>query len=331
MNLAQDVFLLQDCAGSVRLQAVQAVMGTRNWTAGLRVVGCADVALEHCTLAGSSIQPFDISSFTSGSPMPGLQCEQSVVALQQCTVDGGQGRDAFYQFWWPNPILHYARAGADACTVTSSSFVFAHGCAFRGGDGGDGEDGGCDVSSGLPTHGTAGAAAGNGLFVELGSSATELACGFAPGVAGLGGAGASFCGAQPGAPGAPGVPTSGTIASIADGALELDGPTHVRAGQPLQFTARGTPGDLVLLATSLQTRWVFDPLYEGVFLFGTSARRFVLGTMPGSGEFSFALPSGSLPPGMLALNRTFQIVTLSPSGQVELGGAAFVTILDPSF
>ena len=124
---------------------------------------------------------------------------------------------------------------------------------------------------------------------------------------------------------------SDTASSIVDAPLELDAPTHVRAGQPIQLTVHGTPGDLVLLANSAQTRWVFDPLYEGVFLFGPSARRTLLGTIPPSGTLTYPLSTTLLPPGVLAAHRVLQLVARHPSGQIELGGAAFVTILDPAF
>lgn len=331
-DLTNAPYLVQGCAGSVRFQDVTVSMPAPNFQAGLVLTNSTDVALSRCVLTGPSSVVAWGGTFATGIPQPGLVLSASRVALDDVVVTGGDGHLAFYVPNWPTPLFYGAEAGADACRMDANSILFAHGCTFQGGDGGNGTNAGCDTAGTIfiPIHGTPGANAGNGLNVAAGGSATELACTFTPGVAGAGGAG-SWCGGQPSAAGLPGVPIAGASASIVDAPLELDAPTHVRAGQPIQLTVHGTPGDLVLLANSAQTRWVFDPLYEGVFLFGPSARRTLLGTIPPSGTLTYPLSTTLLPPGVLAAHRVLQLVARHPSGQIELGGAAFVTILDPAF
>ncbi|MBK7876192.1 MAG: hypothetical protein IPJ77_10625 [Planctomycetes bacterium] len=331
-DLTNAPYLVQGCAGSVRFQDVTVSMPAPNFQAGLVLSGSTDVALSRCVLTGpSSIQTWG-GTFATGIPQPGLVLNTSRVALDHVAITGGDGHLAFYVPNWPTPLFDGAEAGADACRLDAASVLFAHGCTFQGGDGGNGTNASCDTAGTIliPVNGTPGANAGNGLSVAAGGSATELACTFTPGNAGTGGA-ASSCGGLPSAAGLPGLPIAGASASIVDAPLALDTPTHVRAGQPIQLTVHGTPGDLVLLANSAQTRWVFDPLYEGVFLFGASARRTVLGTIPASGTLTYVLSTTLLPPGVLATHRVLQLVARHPSGQLELGGAAYVTILDPSF
>ncbi|MBK7876193.1 MAG: hypothetical protein IPJ77_10630 [Planctomycetes bacterium] len=330
---AQRAVEIASCAGSVRLQSVRSSAFAPNSTPGLLVTDSPDVALERCVVTGSSGSSTSGSPFFALYPGAGLECANSRVAIYDSELTGGDGNDSVVFFGQVPPYVFPATAGAPGARVDATSTLFVSGSTLRGGPGGNGFNGYCNPQTAQPVAGGAGSNGGDGLVVLTGATATTLGVQLLPGSGGTGGTSPN-CGVPippAGAPGLAGAPSTGPVATIADTPLALTALTHVRAGNPIAGTATGAPGSLVLLAVSPQTRWVFDPLYEGVFLFGPSARRAVLGVIPGSGVLPFSISSGSLPGGVLAQQRVLQLVARHPSNQVELGGAAFVTILDPSF
>lgn len=332
LGLPPRAIVLEQCAGPVRLQSVRSQAQLPNRTPGIAVANCVDVALERCQLNGSDGSASTASPITDLYASAGLECVNSRIAAYDCELRGGAGSSGLLTQGSPSPYVFIATPGAAGAELDATSTLFLSGGSARGGRGGDGVPGYCTPLLHRVDAGP-GAAGGHGLAPANGASVHVLGTLLVGGLGGFGGNQAS-CGAPPPPPppnGAAGAPSSGLVTTLPDVPLVLTAPTHVRAGQPLQLTVTGAPGSLALLAVSHQTRWVFDPFYEGVFLFGPVARRAVLGPIPGSGSLVYTLPSGALPVGVLAEQRVLQLVARHPSGQVELGSPAFVTVLDPTF
>jgi hypothetical protein len=204
-------------------------------------------------------------------------------------------------------------------SVSGTSVLFVGGGALTGGDGGRGHTSLCCCGLGVIAAGSGGAVgapiAGSGTVARF--DVLE-----SPGAGGAGGTGA-WCAytntvLPDGAPGAAGAPSPGTLLPGAH--ARLDVAALVREGTTLSLGVTGAPGNPVWLALSTGTRWQYDPLFAGVFLFGPTARRVVLGTIPASGTLGVSLPVGLLPPGQDSLVRTLQVMQRAPGGQYQLGG-----------
>jgi hypothetical protein len=324
--------VVQNALGSVRFE------GVRSWSAqpssvdAAAIVASTDVAWVGCTLLGGNQRPTPGPNLEPSFPVGRAAVVQgSQVAFYDCTLLGGDGQAAHFI----NTVFTTAPAGrgGSALECDASSTVFASRSTFTGGSGGLGRGLSCaHLPCGIPP--TEGGNGGTGLVVAPGATAAVLDTTAQGGAGGQGGSGGMCCPQAnwPNAsPGAPGPAEQGPITHLAGAGTTMSAPSLVRAGNLLPLSIQGTPGDVVFLGFSTQTRFAFDPFYSGVFLFGPSARRASFGMIPGSGVLDVSIPVGSLPLGAQAAERFLQVLARDPLGQLRLGSPAWVTLLDPAF
>lgn len=316
--------------GSVRLEDVHVFGGPDQSTAGLGLLNASDVACVRCVFAAGSQFPATSQSFPSVS---GITCASSQLALYDCIVTGGAGQDDHVI----DVAFHRSGSGTGGAALEclGSSTVFASGSSFTGGAGGQGLPYSWLCAT-LPCGAgpTTGGNGGHGVVAEAGSTAALLDCVVSGGAGGAGGAGGQCCPQTvwpAAAPGVPGSAEQGTITHFPGASTAMSAPSAVRVGNTLPLTIGGTPGDVIFLAVSSQSRFVFDPFYSGVFLFGPAARRSSFGVVPGSGVLNVSISVGTLPVGAQSAVRHLQVFARDPSGQLRLGSPAIVTVLDPSF
>ncbi|MBI5363323.1 MAG: hypothetical protein HZA53_09095 [Planctomycetes bacterium] len=320
------------CGGSVRLEDVRA-QGTVNSSVDALVVsGCADVACVRSVFAGGSQIPTpgpnQTPSYAAGR---GVVCQGSQLALYESTMSGGDGQNDHFI----NTVFAGSGAGAggSALECDATSTLLASRSSFTGGKGGTGRGLTCaHLPCGLAP--TPGADGGAGILAIAGASVSVLDCAAQGGMGGVGGSGGQCCPQTtwpPGSNGQLGAAEQGAVTHFAGAGTALVAPSVVRVGNPLALSIQGTPGDVIFLAVSGQTRFAFDPFYSGVFLFGPAARRSSFGVVPGSGTLGVSIPVGTLPGGAQSAVRYLQVLARDPSGQLRLGSPAVVTLLDPSF
>lgn len=320
------------CGGSVRLEDVRVSSGTNTSVNALVVSGCSDVACVRSTFAGGSQIPTPGPNSTPSYPVGrGVVCQGSQLALYDCNVSGGDGQNDHFI----NTVFGSSGAGVGGSALDgdATSVVVAGRSTFTGGNGGLGRALACvHLPCGLAP--SPGANGGPGILAAAGAGVFVLDCTTQGGAGGVGGSGGQCCPQTTwptAASGQAGAAEQGVVTHFSGTGTALVAPSVVRAGNALALSIQGTPGDVIFLAVSSQTRFAFDPFYSGVFLFGPAARRSSFGVVPGSGTLNVSIPVGTLPAGAQSVVRYLQVLARDSSGQLRLGSPAFVTILDPSF
>ena len=314
---------IENCAGSVRLEAIEITMGPGSQDA-LTVVNSQDVALVRCMLTGGEGAGSACCGGHAGSDA--LTCLDSQIALYDVHLAGAAGEDTFLAFGQSTP----AGAGGAGARIQSGCTVLASGSTFLGGAGGQGSGGGCYLSNCL--HGVVGGAGGHALRITSPSAVYLLDDTLTGGPGGAGGVTMGPC-CTPGT-----VPDGPDGSSAADNAILLPGesvvlvaPTHIREQTNLALEIAGTPGDLAWISLANDPLWVLDLTHSGVLVQGPVARRLVLGTIPAGGTLQASLTFGALPGGVESQLLYFQALTRSSAGAITIGSPAVLTVLDASF
>lgn len=310
--------------GSIRLEAMKSHVPS-TYPAylphGLRIDGCADVAVLRCELQGwLSYGPFP------SHPGDGLESNNSNVAIYDSTVIGGKGSDAIYigsggSSYGPLP-------GAPGAELLGSTQLLTSGSTITGGQGGQGLSGICYpwIAGGGP-----GAAGGTGLIVNGSAQTYVLDSAVTGGAGGVGGNGAAGCGTPPGPAGPPGANTSGTVNALAGPRAVLQCATHLREQNSLPLTITGQPGDQAWLRIAATSQWVLTLPLKGVQLAGPMSRRRFLGTVPPSGVLNTSLFFGPLGAGVESRTWHMQAFLIDSAGATRAGSGAVVVVLDSAF
>lgn len=327
-----ECILIDQCAGSVRLEAVNASVAAPNGRPALRTQASADVALFQCSLRGSGGLQTPVLAFLLPPYGEGVRATQSRIAAYECAITGGSGMDGFTQDPCGGPFTWFNNAGAPGVALDAASTWFSSGGTIQGGNGGNGVPARCSCFLGNLIPGSNGAAGGAGIDNAAGSSVWLLGTTVGAGAGGAGGLPAT-CSGTPGGAGTAGVagpPSTNPISTLTGTRVQLAGPSVVRAGQALQLTLRGSPGDVAWLGLSFEGRWV--PLFSssGVVLIGPSGRRGLVGVFPASGMLNVSLPTAIATPGAQSSQWRLQSFANSPGG-TQFGAGWEVTVLDQSF
>ena len=311
--------LLEDVAGSVRVQACAFVGAKGVWQArdgapGVRLERCFDAALARCTGSGGTglVEVVKEPSSRSGA---GISIVASGAVLAEGTYEGGDGANGV-------GLQPNGAHGGHGCFAYRSLLHDVR-ILFRGGDGGNTEvvpclSGGSNAGSG-----------GYGVRLEALSRAVTCASEAYGGTGGRGGG--STCSHN----GGNGLPRS---AAAGSSFVFLDRPPptlYASSPQPenapLQIRITGAPGDRVHLLTSHAAGRVELPAQEGVLLVGLPASVVELGVVPASGELIFHLPAIALADGVGATVLHLQASHASPDGDRRLGTAATMVVLDEDY
>lgn len=330
--LAPDCVRVEDCAGSVRLEALSASLAAPNGNPALRVVNSPDVAVSASTLTGSAGQ-VSTQNFEAANPGAAIACTQSRVAAHDCVLRGGNGLSGFTQTPCSNPFTWFSTAGAAGVALDATSTLVASGGEIRGGTGGNGVPARCDCFLSQFVPGTNGMPGGAAVANALGSAAYRVDTVLVGGAGGSG-SGNVNCGSGPmGAtsPGASGPAATNPVTDLPGPPLRLAAPTHLRTGQPIALTVHGAPGDAVFLGRSFETRWILNAPALGVLLTGPSGRRIPLGVIPGSGTLVIALPPATLPAGVQSQPWFLQVFSRDSAGALRIGAGSVLTVIDAAF
>ena len=319
---------VSSCAGAVRFAAVQGVPAFGTAAGGMRVVDAQDVVLTACTLTGSTQQPPLVLN-----PDPagfGLYCATSKVAVFDSTITGGAGRNSVIAF---NAFFTGGAGGGGVLVNDPVSEFFASGTTITGGPGGSGANGQC--IGGVPSGPSSGFPGGVGITAN--TSTRLRSCTITGGNGGGGGA-CAFCPPLPppppgcGAPaGASGFAIVGSPSLLSAPAARLLAPAVVREGTTLSITVLGAPGGSATIVVSGGTRWLFYAPFSGTLHYADASRRLAVGTIPGSGALTIALPIAPLASGQELLQKHLQGLVRAPDGSVSVGTSSVLTILDSSF
>jgi len=252
------------------------------------------------------------------------------VALFDCTVVGGHGKDALLL---PNLSVSPPGPGSNGAEIDGSSFLFASNTTFRAGDGGDGRDAFCRSIFCVTAH--AGQDGGVGLAVFTGSSAKLVEGALFGGGGGTAGMGGPCCPFQPPASqppnGAAGLASTGSVTTLGVPKIEMIMPTHLRVNESASLVVRGTPGDEVLLAVSTTPTWLDLPALFGALVAGPQLRRIAIDTIPASGELQRSIAFPELSGVTQAFRLHFQVVAVSPTWGPRLGTGQSVCFLGASY
>jgi len=300
---------LSNDAGLVRVEAC-ALAGAPYLTGhGVRVRGCADVALVGCDARGGS----SLSGSGVQTSHGLVATDASLVTAYGSVVRGGDGAPSTcYEF-----LGNEAGDGGHA----RDSILFGANSSFRGGRGGDigvGLDFACPIAG----EGGDGIQASNSE-IRLFDTAT---------IAGTGGGGLyPGCGGDCFSPGYAGSSREGsTFSDLLGDARILSSQTPASAGTTTTVRLGGSPGDQVALLISGTTATAeFVPAWHGMLLVprpgpGGTTRVLRAGSIPASGTLGVPL---ALPP--VASARTFFVQALfrDAHGEFYLSGARSLTVL----
>lgn len=269
------------------------------WTAAVLQSNSGGVAFTDCEfVAGAGIpHPQPCYETYGGDGGHALSSTSTQLALYDCVFFGGRGGNGAFR----------GGDGGHGASITGGFGAVASRCLFVGGSAGLGLDFTVDDGDG-----------GDGVFVA-GATMWKLACTGEGGSAGMYGVpGVSFDGAS--------------YFTFASTPVELQAPTVVREGTSLALTVRGQPGDAMYLFTSRATDFRVLPSWRGVLLTRNVAptRILALGTVPASGVLDVALDVPMRAAGFGAATEFLQIHRREASGEITLGSAWPVTVLDAS-
>ncbi|MBK7643457.1 MAG: hypothetical protein IPJ19_10485 [Planctomycetes bacterium] len=311
---------IQNCAGSVRLEALTSLPQSVSMGDALVVLGCADVGILRCNLFGSHSCLFPCPA-TSG-----LVATNSNVAVYDSLLQGGVGSAAFYIGTGGSSLP--ALEGGVGCVLSGTGSFFASNTTVLGGRGGQGLPGTCFP---FQSNGGPGAQGGTGMSVAPGVSAWLIGISPLGGLGGAGGAGATSCGTSAGPTGPAGTDMTGLANSFLGASRVLACAAHLRESNALPLTLQGQPGDLVWIRAGFGASWSLNPAMQGVALFETGARRAFLGVVPASGTLQTSLSFGDLGLGVEARTYHFQAIFRDLAGATHLGSAASVVVLDSAY
>ena len=311
----EDALILDQNAGAVRLYNCQLLGGSGPYDeynesgypaggAGAVVTNSVNVAFLGCSVIGGNGagNPTNEYDGYGGDGAAGLAAHGSAVALYDTDLDGGDGGSAGIT----------GGAGGHGASFTGLG-VFASGCAFSGGDGGDA----LDFIYVVPGDG------GHGLSVELGTSARIVDNAYTGGASGY----SVFGSGQTGLP-----------KYWAGGTLDETPGTHrslsiaesfVADGEPFQFQVTGVPGDRVFLALGNRPIFNFTTNPPGVRLVPFPKHTDWLSTVVigASGAATIQLPTAELSGGEWR-TRIAQIRALPAGGGAAYGGSVLLTHAD---
>ncbi|MEM7309511.1 MAG: hypothetical protein AAF682_22725 [Planctomycetota bacterium] len=274
-----------------------------SFAGGLEATSCAEVALFNTTLDGQGLFCGTVQGRDGG---PGLVGTGSAVDAFDCSFLGGFGCAS---------SSGKAGDGGDGASVVGGRF-FASGSILTGGFGG---------STGSTVASNAGAG-GDGL--ELSGTAPD---GYTVGSTLQGGAGGSFSPFLPGPAGLDLSVLSGTYTELPGVPLGLAATNPVTEGTALNFLAFGPAGEQLFLGIADSPAALFFVPLGGPLLLGPSFSVLPLGALDASGQLAVSLPLPTLPAGMEAGRFYGQLATASATGEVRVGSAATVVLLDDSF
>ena len=297
-----------DNTGSVRLQRCS-LLGVNNPVGkrpALDVRRSPAVSLSNCRLS--------VAEPLLGGDVPScLRAEDAVIAMYDCDVDGGDGREAI--------------PGADGedggiAVEVLGGLLFVSSSELNGGAGGAGRPAADPEPCGAAGDG------GPGLRLGINSplvtrQATSV----------IGGPGGAENGCTAGTQSPPVVLFSGGINALPDAAPRgFTLPSPVREGQTYQASFAGLPGDLVFWVGSLSDGWFLDPfLLNGVLLSGVPFASGFVGVTDGSGQLSASGTVGDLGPGVLISSLYLQALYFNPlERQRVLSAGEAIVWLDAS-
>lgn len=322
---AQPGIAIENCAGRVRVQ--DCLVRSIDTEPAARVDASPQVSFARCTLAGAAGFHND---FDPVGPGAGLLVTHSTVALYSTDVLGGIGGSGGYASL--GAVQNAAFDGADACIAGPGAQIFVSAGELRAGRGGNGASASCAP---VVFAGGAGADGATALVVDA-TAHVDLfdVDAIVAGAAGTPGPGNVSCGQPAGASGTSGAQFGGALANITtwNGThRELRGTTTVRELNDATLTFTGTPGDTVLLVWSAQVRHELSVPFSGVITYGTQLRRLPMGTIPGSGTLTVALPIAELGTGVQAQKRYVQALFRDASNQITLSDPLTLVLLDSAF
>lgn len=270
---------------------------------GLEATNCSNLALLDCVIQGGhGSGEVGHSMLTSGSGGAGLWSVDSAIAIYDSRLAGGDGGLGG----------HTGENGGDACHVDGLG-IFASGCEFRGGDGGD-------VDSTTPLRSGDG---GSGVWVIQGANVRLLDNTYS-------GGGGGCCASSGGNPGLPKFWEGGPLPDLPGASRSLRATeTFVGDGESFVLHAEGQPGDRFFLATAPRPsfHFVVNPAsvqlvhFQQYFDWNSSV---LIGP---SGSAEWTLPAWELGPGQVR-HQTAQAFVRSANGEVTIGGAVLLSALD---
>ena len=321
--------------GTLRLQACAVVAQSASPGCALRdgavFTGCDDLALEGSSFLGGD-QPSGGAASCPGGV--GLRLASSRAALYDCLVRGGRGGADLGAACGPS--CPSGGPGGDAA-VAVGSFVFAANTGFQGGAGAHGVDasGGC-----LGTLASNGGPGGDG-YVQTDAGGTwparlvRIASTFVAGAGGAGGTDDAWPCAGPGGDGPSGqglVVLAGVDEPLDGARRRMFSPVVARELASVPLTFRGEPGDQVTLLVGTTPLWRYRANARGVALVGVPLlQSIVAGTIPGSGLLQTQLALPDLGAGVESRTWFLQALMRDAGGQLFLGSAGSLVILDQQF
>jgi hypothetical protein len=230
-------FLLRNSAGDIRLQSCEFVsidgapivdfpcyQTPPTELPASTIDACERVSLYQCDLRGANGDSCGMSVCRGGEGQTALAVQQSDVALYECSLVGGKGGTTIN-------CAHVARGG-DACRVVGR--VFASGCTFQGGAGGDGGNPATSAGPGA-----------NGIVVAPASTVRLVECELMGGAGGL-----NICFGGVLCPGPPGYPFDGIATTLQYARTVCSRSSFFSSGTAFDVHAVGAPGASVWLSVA---------------------------------------------------------------------------------
>jgi len=307
--------------GSVRFEEclLQGVGGGVPSGDGADVHYSADVAFARCQLVGGS----------EGFAGSGLDCEDSRVALYDSSFQGGTSSDHFgfdgHCYGADGGRGLWAHDGVPAF----STFVFAAGSSFAGGNGGSGGFGpgiGCQCGNDTGSGGW-------GLWADVGAPVHLLDDAFAGGHAGTSPPCVTCCFTLGGCcPGSDGFGFHGPGAEFFDGGsrhLGIASPQRENSTVPLRLD--GAAGDMAYLFLSSRTSFRFVAGYRGVQLTQQPGPPMFLGTLDSAGVLNGQLHLPELGIGEPSATLFLQAAVRDLQGRWTFSSPVSLVVLDQAF
>lgn len=248
-----------------------------------------------------------------------IHTEQSNVALYDTFALGGEGAKGNFNLLLPDTFLPPTRGGHGV--LVRGGTLFAAGCFFGGGRGGDG-----DISL-VHLSCISGKEGGDGLRVENQGTARTLDLTLAGGAGGA--SGGDLCHA--GDSGDPLTVVGGQAAPITGTLPELFFESPVRESNPFFLVLEGEPGSAAVVLLSPQTGHSFVAPFGGVLVTGPAPIAIFPGSLPASGQSLITSPVPELGPGVDGVVITFQAVMAPIAGPPRLSSPSWAIALDAAF
>jgi hypothetical protein len=307
---------IQANLGSVRVEDC-IFKGDPGWYspgwAGAMVLHCADVAFTRCTCTGG----YGMDNYEdAGSPTPGgtgLHVEYSCVTLYDCLLKGGGGG-------WDDADNNGADGG-NGCYLRECD-LFASGCTFQGGRGGNS---GWDVHYDLW-----GGDGGDGLYCHgIHDKVILLDCTC---VGGEGGGGFPY----DGSPGHPWYVYSGgmsTLTELVGRAQHFEMPAVVRELEKVDLLFQGSPDAQIYLFLSPGpgSLYLHSMLGQWLLAFSPLLQHIPLGTLSGFGTLTVPATIPDMGPGFDGVNIYLQPVIAEDSGQLILGPPCTLVVVGDQY